>query len=139
MVQATQEHCTAMGCAEEVFAKATLTADSGYHSKQSMEYIAASGLDAYVADRDRRRRDPAFANAGRSSGRQNTHSNGCGADLEARSATATCAACLLAAKTRTQPLQCPSQPPKYERHCGGACFCLEKMHGNACGGDLAAR
>ena len=65
MVQATQEHFTAIGCTAEVFAKATLTADSGYHSQQSMEYIAASGVDAYVADRDMRRRDPAFANAGR--------------------------------------------------------------------------
>jgi transposase len=65
MVQATQAHFTAIGCAEEVFATATLSADSGYHSQQSMEYIAASGVDAYVADRDMRRRDPAFANAGR--------------------------------------------------------------------------
>jgi hypothetical protein len=65
MVQATREHFTAIGCARDVFAKATLAADSGYHSKQSMEYVADSGVDAYVADREMRRRDPAFANAGR--------------------------------------------------------------------------
>jgi transposase len=65
MVQATREHFTAIGGAPDVFAKATLAADSGYHSKQSMQYVADSGVDAYVADREMRRRDPAFANAGR--------------------------------------------------------------------------
>ena len=30
-----------------------------------MEYLATSAVDAYVADREMRRRDPAFANAGR--------------------------------------------------------------------------
>ncbi len=42
-----------------------MTADSGYHSKQSMEYVERSEVDAYVADREMRRRDPAFADAGR--------------------------------------------------------------------------
>jgi transposase len=65
MVKATRESFEAIGRRKDVFAKATLTADSGYHSKQSMEYIANSGVDAYVADREMRRRDPAFANAGR--------------------------------------------------------------------------
>src|SRR5574341_871224 len=65
MVQATRESFQAIGCSADVFAQATLTADSGYHSKPSMEYVADSALDAYVADRDMRRRDPAFANAGR--------------------------------------------------------------------------
>ena len=65
MVKATRENFAAIGRTEDVFAKATLTADSGYHSAKSMEYIQQSGVDAYVADRDMRRRDPAFANAGR--------------------------------------------------------------------------
>jgi transposase len=65
MVKQTREHFAAMGAREDVFAKATLAADSGYHSKQSMEYIAGSDVDAYVADREMRRRDPAFVNAGR--------------------------------------------------------------------------
>lgn len=64
MVEATRETFEAMG-GEDVFAKATLSADSGYHSKQSMEYVSEVGLDAYVADRQMRRRDPAFADAGR--------------------------------------------------------------------------
>jgi transposase len=65
MVEATREHFQAIGCGPAVFAKATVTADSGYHSQQSMQYVADSGLDAYVADREMRRRDPAFAQAGR--------------------------------------------------------------------------
>lgn len=65
MVQATRKNFAAIGGPQDVFAQATLAADSGYHSKQSMEYIADSEVDAYVADREMRRRDPAFANAGR--------------------------------------------------------------------------
>ncbi|MBI1814197.1 MAG: transposase [Deltaproteobacteria bacterium] len=65
MVQATRETFAAIGRTQDVFVQATLTADSGYHSAKSMEYIVHSDVDAYVADREMRRRDPAFANAGR--------------------------------------------------------------------------
>jgi transposase len=65
MVKATRESFEAIGATRDVFAHATLAADSGYHSKRSMEYAANAGVDAYVADREMRRRDPAFANAGR--------------------------------------------------------------------------
>jgi transposase len=65
MVQATRKNFETIGVTQDVFAQATLSADSGYHSKHSMEYIADSEVDAYVADREMRRRDPAFANAGR--------------------------------------------------------------------------
>ncbi|MBI3389968.1 MAG: IS1182 family transposase [Deltaproteobacteria bacterium] len=65
MVKATRETFAAIGRTPDVFVQATLTADSGYHSAKSMEYIVNSDVDAYVADRDMRRRDPAFANAGR--------------------------------------------------------------------------
>jgi len=65
MVEAARETFAAIGEAGDIFAQATLSADSGYHSKQSMEYVSEAGLDAYVADRELRRRDPAFAAAGR--------------------------------------------------------------------------
>ncbi len=65
MIDATRESFEAIGETEDVFEKAAVSADSGYHSKKSMEYVATTGLDAYVADRDMRRRDPAFANADR--------------------------------------------------------------------------
>jgi hypothetical protein len=72
MITATREHFTAIGGGTDVFAQATLTADSGYHSKQSLEALAASEVDAYIADREMRRRDPAFANAGRYKERHRT-------------------------------------------------------------------
>jgi transposase len=65
MVKATRANFESIGATQDVFGNATITADSGYHSKQSMEYVAQSALDAYVADREMRRRDPVFANAGR--------------------------------------------------------------------------
>src|SRR5262249_36930272 len=42
MVKATRENFAVIGCTGDVFAQATLAADSGYHSKQTMEYIAES-------------------------------------------------------------------------------------------------
>jgi len=36
MVEATREHFEAIGCRQDVFAKATLAADSGYHSQQDI-------------------------------------------------------------------------------------------------------
>ena len=45
-------------------ARARFTADSGYHSRATLEFVAQSGVDAYIADPQLRRRDPAFAQAG---------------------------------------------------------------------------
>src|SRR5574341_2358805 len=54
VVQATRENFKAIGCEPDVFATATLAADSGYHSKQSMKYVAESGVAAAgAAARDR--------------------------------------------------------------------------------------
>ena len=38
---------------------------SGFHSRAVVEAIEQSGVDVYIADRDYRRRDPAFATAPR--------------------------------------------------------------------------
>jgi hypothetical protein len=65
MVVATRETLSAIGCAPAVVAKARFTADSGYHSRATLQFVAQSGVDAYVADPRMRRRDPAFAQAGR--------------------------------------------------------------------------
>ena len=72
MVVATRETLTAIGCAPEVVAKARFTADSGYYSGPTLEFVAQSGVDAYVADPQLRRRDPAFAQAGRYKERHRT-------------------------------------------------------------------
>jgi hypothetical protein len=42
-----------------------LTADSGYHSESNMALVAQRGIDAYVADKQLRKRDPAFKTAHR--------------------------------------------------------------------------
>lgn len=49
----------------DLFDKAKVTADSGFHSKVVLTAVERTGVDAYIADRDFRRRDPAFADATR--------------------------------------------------------------------------
>ncbi|MGO8716834.1 MAG: IS1182 family transposase [Smithella sp.] len=46
---------------EDIFAKAKLLADSGYHTEKNMEMLTHEGIDAYVADNRFRKRDPRFA------------------------------------------------------------------------------
>jgi len=46
---------------EDIFAKAKLLADSGYHTEKNMEMLTHEGIDAYVADKRFRKRDPRFA------------------------------------------------------------------------------
>ncbi len=65
MVEATREHFQVIGASADVFAHATLSADSGYHSGASLAALQESGVDAYVADQGMRQRDPAFINVGR--------------------------------------------------------------------------
>jgi len=50
---------------EDVFAEVKLSADNGYHSAASVEYLLERGIDAYVADQNYRKRDPAFADRDR--------------------------------------------------------------------------
>ena len=40
--------------------KAKVTADSGYHNRDTLEYLEAEGLDGYLADSGFRSRDPRF-------------------------------------------------------------------------------
>lgn len=49
----------------DLFHKAKVTADSGFHSKVVLTAVEKTGVDAYIADRAYRRRDPAFAGATR--------------------------------------------------------------------------
>ncbi len=50
---------------KDVFTKVRVTADSGFHSRAVLAAVERTGADAYIADRDYRRRDAAFADAGR--------------------------------------------------------------------------
>lgn len=66
MVEATRAHFQAIDRQDsDIFATAKLTADAGYHSKKSVQYTHDQAIDAYIADRQLRKRDPAFAHADR--------------------------------------------------------------------------
>jgi transposase len=65
LIEATRETFHAIEPGTDVFQKAKVTADSGFHSRVVVAEVERTGADVYIADRDYRRRDPAFANAGR--------------------------------------------------------------------------
>ena len=65
MIEVTREHFEAIGDEEDVFEKTKLTADGGFHTNKNMEMLSEEGIDAYIADRQFRKRDPRFDNAGR--------------------------------------------------------------------------
>ncbi len=65
MIEATKAQCQAAGIAEDIFEEAKLTADAGYSSQSSVAYTQDRTIDAYIADRNHRSRDPAFAGADR--------------------------------------------------------------------------
>ena len=64
-IETTREQCQAARIAEDVFEETKLTADAGYSSEASVRYTQERNIDAYIADRSHRSRDPAFADAGR--------------------------------------------------------------------------
>jgi hypothetical protein len=60
-VQALRERWRKLGQKTDIFGTARLTADAGYHTEANMAYVFANGIDAYIADRQMRRRDSRFA------------------------------------------------------------------------------
>lgn len=65
MVKVTRENFKSIETEEDVFNTTKLTADSGFHTNKNMEMLAEEEIDAYIADRYFRKRDPRFDNAGR--------------------------------------------------------------------------
>jgi transposase len=65
MIEQTREQCKTAQIGDDVFQKTKLTADAGYSSQASVEYTQDQNIDAYIADRQHRHRDPAFARADR--------------------------------------------------------------------------
>lgn len=65
MIETTREQCQAAAIAEDVFEETKLAADAGYSSEAGVRYTQEEDIDAYIADRNHRNRDPAFANADR--------------------------------------------------------------------------
>jgi len=60
-----QEGFQDLDLSDNILAEARLTADSGFHSGDNLDWLAAQQCDAYVADHRFRKRDPRFADADR--------------------------------------------------------------------------
>jgi len=65
IIEATRKTFGAMERGRDVFRRAKVTADSGFHSKTVVDAVEQTGADVYIADRYYRQREPAFANATR--------------------------------------------------------------------------
>jgi transposase len=65
MVEATAKMFAELSDGSDIWRWAALTADAGYHSDRNMQSLAERGVDAYVADKFYRRRDPRFKDAAR--------------------------------------------------------------------------
>jgi transposase len=62
VLDSLQQTFIALQASSEVLKQVVLTADSGFHSEQTVKMLLERGLDAYVADTRFRLRDPRFAN-----------------------------------------------------------------------------
>jgi len=60
MVEGVRKNSQEIG-EDDIFQKAKLLSDSGYHTEKNMEMLTHEGIDAYVADNRFRKRDPRFA------------------------------------------------------------------------------
>lgn len=60
-----QESFQDLNLSDNLLAEARLTADSGFHSGDNLDWLAAQQCDAYVADNLFRKRDPRFVDADR--------------------------------------------------------------------------
>ena len=64
LLDGAKENMAAIGHAEDYFAEAILTADTAYHSSESIKKCEDEKIDAYIPDKDFRKRDPRFAGKG---------------------------------------------------------------------------
>jgi len=58
VVTGAQENMKAIGKGDEYFRGALLTADTAYHSSESIKKCEEEGIDAYIPDKDYRKRHP---------------------------------------------------------------------------------
>jgi transposase len=64
-VEGVRENFEESAIGKDPFKKATLLADTGYHSNDNIEMLEREGIDALIADGQFRKRDPRFAQASR--------------------------------------------------------------------------
>ena len=62
-IEGIQTNFQATGDEGNVFSKAMVTADSGFHTENNMRYLYENDIDGYVADTLFRKRDPKFIDA----------------------------------------------------------------------------
>ena len=65
MIEKTRDNFKVIDSCEDVFRKAKLTADAGFHTETNMKMLAKKKIDGYVADTQFRKRDPRFADRDR--------------------------------------------------------------------------
>ncbi len=65
MIDGARENFKEIDSEEDVFDKAKLVADSGFHKEDNMKMLMEEGIDGYVADPHFRKRDPRFADVER--------------------------------------------------------------------------
>jgi transposase len=61
MIEGTRENFEAIGNKQDIFEKAKLTADSGFHTEKNVQMLMEEDIDGYVADTQFRKRDPRFS------------------------------------------------------------------------------
>ena len=61
VVRSVKETFATLEGGKEIFDGVVLTADSGFHSQESVKEVLDAGLDAYIADNKFRLRDPRFS------------------------------------------------------------------------------
>jgi len=64
-IESTREELKACEICEDIFEQVQVVTDAGYHSNASVSSMEEQGIDAYMADRSYRQRDPAFSDYGR--------------------------------------------------------------------------
>lgn len=65
MIDQTHAALTHIGHSQHSIQKTRITADSGYHNTAALRYLDDNKLDAYIADKGFRARDPRFKDYGR--------------------------------------------------------------------------
>jgi hypothetical protein len=61
ILERTREELKTANVAQDIFQQTKVIADAGYHSNVSVSYTQKNSIDAYIADRSHRQRDPAFS------------------------------------------------------------------------------
>jgi len=62
MVDKTKKEFSSIHSSDNIFQKTKLVIDAGFHTEANMKNLFTEGIDAYVADRHFRQRDPRFSN-----------------------------------------------------------------------------